>query len=46
MIKIVTDATNDLNVKFLKDNNIELIPMELTISGNIVLDDKTLKYFR
>lgn len=42
MIKIITDATNDLNVKFLKDNNIELIPMELTISGNVVLDDKTL----
>ena len=42
MIKVITDATNDLNVKFLSDNNIELIPMELTISGNIVLDDKTI----
>ena len=31
MIKIVTDATNDLSLEFLKENNIELIPMNLNI---------------
>lgn len=42
MIKIVTDATNDLNINFLKENNIELIPMELNIKGKTIVDDKTL----
>lgn len=42
MIKIVTDATNDLGVNYLKEHKIDLIPMELNINGDIVLDDKTI----
>jgi len=42
MIKLITDVTNDLSLKFLKENNIELIPMSLNIDGNIITDDKTL----
>jgi len=42
MIKIVTDATNDLSVDFLKTNDIELIPMELNVDGKVLIDDKTL----
>lgn len=42
MIKIITDATNDLSVEFLKENSIELIPMELSLNGKILVDDKTL----
>ena len=42
MIKIITDATNDLSLNFLKENNIELISMNLTIDGETIVDDKTL----
>lgn len=42
MIKIITDATNDLSLEYLNENNIELIPMNITIDGDTILDDKTL----
>ena len=42
MIKIITDATSDLTIEVLKENNIDLIPMDLTIDGEIITDDKTL----
>lgn len=42
MIKVITDATNDLSLEFLKANNIDLMPMNLTIEGKTFVDDKTL----
>ncbi|MBE5746103.1 MAG: DegV family protein [Clostridiales bacterium] len=42
MIKIITDATNDLSVEYLQQNSIHLIPMDLNIDGQILVDDKTL----
>lgn len=42
MIKIITDATLDVNIDYLKQNNIELIPMNYFLDGETFVDDKTL----
>lgn len=42
MIKIITDATNDLDAKYYEENNVQLMPMNLNIDGDILIDNKTL----
>lgn len=45
-IKIVTDSSCDLGIKFIEENNIELIPLLLNLDGEIIKDDlgKSLGY--
>ena len=38
-IKIVTDSSCDLGIKFIEENNIELIPLLLNLDGEIIKDD-------
>lgn len=34
---IVTDSTSDLSHEYLKQHNIHVIPLSLTIDGNLIL---------
>ena len=45
-IKIVTDSSCDLGIKFIEENNIELIPLLLNLDGETLKDDlgKSLGY--
>ena len=45
-IKIVTDSSCDFGIKFIKENNITLIPLLLNIDGECIEDDlgETLGY--
>ena len=45
-MKIVTDSTSDLSHAYLKDNDIHVIPLNLTIDGKSYVDqvDISLKH--
>lgn len=42
MIKLITDATCDYNKDYYEKNNIELIPMSITLEGETLIDDKNV----
>lgn len=45
-IKIITDSACDLPIEYIKDNNIELVPIIVNIKGEFLKDDlgQTLKH--
>lgn len=45
-IKIITDSACDLPVKYIKENNIEIVSLTVNINGEFIPDDlgQTLKY--
>lgn len=45
-IKLITDAACDLDLNYVKENNIEVIPLELNFKGKFIKDDlgKSLSY--
>ena len=45
-IRIVTDSSCDLGIEFIKENNIELMPLLVNIDGEAIKDDlgQTLGY--
>lgn len=42
MIKLITDATCDYSKDYYEKNNIELIPMSITLEGETFIDDKNV----
>ena len=42
MIKLITDATCDFEKDYYVKNNIELMPMQLVLDGEIIMDNKDI----
>lgn len=38
-IKLITDSASDLPLEFVKDNDIDFVPLGVNIDGNFILDD-------
>ena len=38
-IKLITDSACDLNIDYVKENNIEVIPLEVNFKGRFIKDD-------
>ena len=45
MIKLITDATCDYSKEYYEKNNIELIPMNVLLDGEIIVDNKDVNLY-